>query len=154
FNEAVRNAGALALQIPRPLPGTMMRVGGGGLGSSGGMALGAKLAAPGRMVGQGGGGGRFYFNSPSSGVAAAEQYGPPFLSIVLDNTGWSAVKESTLRVFPEGKAKAAKEFEAELAPDVDFAKVGEAFGAHGEKLSDPAEVPAALKRCVDAVRGG
>jgi acetolactate synthase-1/2/3 large subunit len=73
---------------------------------------------------------------------------------VLDNTGWSAEKESTLRVFPDGQAKATKEFEADLAPDVDFAKVGEAFGAYGEKVSDPAAVPAALKRCVDAVRGG
>jgi len=154
FNEAVRNSGALALQIPRPLPGTMSRVGGGGLGSSGGMALGAKLAAPDRMVVQVVGDGSFYFNCPSSVFAAAKQYKLPFLSIVLDNTGWSAVKESTLRVFPEGKAKATKEFEAELSPDVDFAKVGEAFGAHGEKVSDPAEVPAALKRCVDAVRSG
>jgi len=154
FNEAVRNAGALALQLPRPLPGTMMRVGGGGLGSSGGMALGAKLAAPDRMMVQVVGDGSFYFNTPSSVFAAARQYNLPFLSIVLDNTGWSAVKESTLRVFPDGKAKATREFEAELAPDVDFAKLGEAFGAHGEKVRDPAEVPAALKRCVDAVRGG
>jgi len=154
FNEAVRNSGALALQIPRPLPGTMSRVGGGGLGSSGGMALGAKLAAPDRMIIQVVGDGSFYFNCPSSVFAAAKQYKLPFLSIVLDNTGWSAVKESTLRVFPDGKAKATKEFEAELAPDVDFAKVGEAFGAYGEKVSDPAEVPAALARCVEAVRSG
>jgi len=154
FNEAVRNSGALALQIPRPLPGTMSRVGGGGLGSSGGMALGAKLAAPDRMIVQVVGDGSFYFNCPSSVFAAAKQYKLPFLSIVLDNAGWSAVKESTLRVFPEGKARETKEFEAELSPDVDFAKVGEAFGAHGEKVSDPAEVPAALKRCVEAVRGG
>ena len=154
FNEAVRNSGALALQIPRPLPGTMSRVGGGGLGSSGGMALGAKLAAPDRMMVQVVGDGSFYFNCPSSVFAAAKQYKLPFLSIVLDNTGWSAVKESTLRVFPDGKAKETKEFEAELSPDVDFAKVGEAFGAYGEKVRDPAEVPAALKRCVDAVRGG
>jgi acetolactate synthase I/II/III large subunit len=154
FNEAVRNSGALALQIPRPLPGTMSRVGGGGLGSSGGMALGAKLAAPDRMMVQVVGDGSFYFNCPSSVFAAAKQYRLPFLSIVLDNTGWSAVKESTLRVFPDGKAKETKEFEAELSPDVDFAKVGEAFGAYGEKVRDPAEVPAALKRCVDAVHGG
>jgi len=154
FNEAVRNAGALAMQVPRPLPGTMLRVGGGGLGSSGGMALGAKLAARDRMMVQVVGDGSFYFNSPSSVFAAARQYDLPFLSIVLDNAGWSAVKASTLRVFPDGKATATREFEAELAPDVDFAKVGEAFGAYGEKLRDPAEVTAALKRCVEAVRGG
>jgi acetolactate synthase-1/2/3 large subunit len=118
------------------------------------MALGAKLAAPEHMMVQVVGDGSFYFNTPTSVFAAARQYNLPFLSIVLDNTGWSAVKESTLRVFPDGEAKAANEFEAELAADVDFAKVGEAFGAYGEKVRDPAEVPAALKRCVEAVRGG
>ena len=154
FNEAVRNSGALALQIPRPLPGTMMRVGGGGLGASGGMALGAKLAAPDRMMVQVVGDGSFYFNTPTSVFAASRQYGLPILTIVLDNTGWSAVKESTLRVFPDGEAKASNEFEAELAPDVEFAKIAEAFGAHGEKISDPGEVPAALERCIACVRGG
>ena len=50
FNEGVRNAGAALMQIRRPLPGTMMRSGGGGLGWSCAMALGAKLAAPERMM--------------------------------------------------------------------------------------------------------
>ena len=73
---------------------------------------------------------------------------------VLDNGGWSAVKESTLRVYPDGEAKAEDEFEARLAMDVDFSKVGEAFGAYGEKVSDPAEVTAAVERCLKEVRGG
>jgi len=36
-----------------------------------------------------------------------KQYKLPILVLLLDNTGWSAVKESTLRVFPEGEAKSA-----------------------------------------------
>ena len=98
---------------------------------------------------------RLLFRQSELGVRGGEavQAADP-LAIVLDNTGWSAVKESTLRVFPDGEAKAANEFEAELAPDVDFSKVGEAFGAYGEKVSDPADVPAALARCVKEVRGG
>ena len=154
FNEGVRNAGAALMQIERPVPDTVMRVGGGGLGWSGGMALGAKLAAPDRLMVQIVGDGSFYFGSPSSMFAVAQQYKLPILTIVLDNSGWSAVKESTLRVFPDGEAKSANEFEAELCPDVDFSKVGEAFGAYAEKLSDPADVPAALARCVKEVRGG
>jgi acetolactate synthase-1/2/3 large subunit len=131
-----------------------MRSGGGGLGWSGAMALGAKLADPEHMMVQLVGDGSFYFGSPCSVFAVARQYKLPILSIVLDNSGWSAVKESTLRVFPSGEAKAQNEFEAELAPDVEFGKVGEAFGAYWEKVSDPAEVPAALARCVKEVRGG
>jgi acetolactate synthase-1/2/3 large subunit len=154
FNEAIVSAPALMMQVDRPVPGTIMRVGGGGLGSSGGMALGAKLAAPNRLMVQVVGDGSFYFNSPCSVMSVAQQYKLPILCIVVDNTGWAAVKNSTLRVFPGGEAKAADEYEAELAPDADFGKIAEAFGAHGEKISDPAEVPAALARCVQQVRGG
>jgi acetolactate synthase-1/2/3 large subunit len=154
FNEGITNAAAVLMQIPRRVPNTTVRAGGGGLGWSGGMALGAKLAAPERMMVQICGDGGFYFGNPTSVFAISQQYKLPILTIVMDNSGWNAVKQSTLRVFPEGEAKSTNEFEAELAPDVDFAKVGEAFGAHAERLSDPADVPAALARCVKEVRGG
>ncbi|HKA78649.1 MAG TPA: thiamine pyrophosphate-requiring protein [Xanthobacteraceae bacterium] len=154
FNEGVRNAGAALMQIRRPVPGTIMRAGGGGLGWSGAMALGAKLAAPERMMVQIVGDGSFYFGSPCSVFAVAQHHKLPILAIVLDNSGWSAVKSSTLRVFPDGEAKAANEFQAELMPNVEFGKIGEAFGAYAEKVSDPADVPAALARCVKEVRGG
>src|SRR5262249_165098 len=154
FNEGVTNAGAVLMQIPRRRPNTTMRSGGGGLGWSGGVALGAKLAAPERMMVQISGDGGFYFGNPSSVFAVSQQYKLPIFSIVMDNTGWNAVKQSTLRVFPDGEAKNSNEFEAELAPKVAFSKIGEAFGAHAEELSDPAEVAATLARCVKAVRGG
>jgi acetolactate synthase I/II/III large subunit len=99
------------------------------------------------------GDGSFYFNNPSSVFAVSQQYKLPILSIVLDNSGWSAVKQSTLRVFPDGEANATNEFEAELTK-VEFTKIGEAFGAYVEKVSDPADVPAAIARCAKAVRGG
>ena len=154
FNEGVTNAGAVLLQIPRNKPNTTMRSGGGGLGWSGGFALGAKLAAPDRMMVQISGDGGFYFGNPSSVFAVSQQYKLPFFSIVMDNTGWNAVKQSTLRVYPEGEAKGTSEFEAKLAPKVAFTKVAEAFGAYGEELSDPADVPAAIARCLKEVRGG
>ena len=154
FNEAVTNAGAVLLQIPRRRPNTGFNTNGAGLGWSGGMALGAKLAAPDRIMVQVAGDGSFYFNNPSSIFAVSQQYQIPILSIVLDNSGWGAVKASTLRVFPKGEASAADEFEAMLAPKVEFSKIGEAFGAHAEKVSDPAAVPEAIARCVAAVRGG
>jgi len=154
FNEAVTNTGAVLMQIPRRLPNTAFNTNGAGLGWSGGMALGAKLAAPSRLMVQVAGDGSFYFNNPSSIFAVAQQYKLPIFSIVLDNSGWGAVKASTLRVFPEGEANTAKEFEAELAAKAEFGKVAEAFGAYAEKVGDPADVPAAIARCAKAVRGG
>jgi len=154
FSEATRNTPAVQQQIPRSVPGTVVRVGGGGLGSSGGMALGTKLARPAHLAIQIVGDGSFYFNVTDSVFAVSKQYGLPILTIVLDNGGWSAVKESTLRVYPDGDAKAEDEFAAKLAIDVDFSKVGEAFGAYGVKVADPGEVPAAIERCLKEVRGG
>ncbi|RZS80878.1 thiamine pyrophosphate-requiring protein [Pigmentiphaga kullae] len=154
MNEAVRNAPALAAQIPRPVPGTMVRVGGGGLGASGGMALGAKLACPDRMVIQVVGDGSFYFNNPSSVFAVSRRYQLPLLTVVLDNGGWSAVKQSTLRVYPEGEAQAQDAFEAELPQGVEYTRIGEAFGAHGVKVTEPERLAQAVQDCVAAVRSG
>ena len=100
------------------------------------------------------GDGSFYFNVQDSVLAVSKQYKLPIFCIVLDNGGWSAVKESTLRVYPEGDARAENSFESELAVDVDFSRVAEAFGAFGEKLTDPAKVGEALDRCLHEVRGG
>src|SRR5205085_10388404 len=136
-NEGVRIAGACAMQRTRPLPSTCRRSGGGGLGWSGGVALGAKLAAPDVMAVQVVGDGGFYFGGPSSVFSVAQQYKLPILVLLLDNTGWSAVKESTLRVFPQGEAKSSDKFQANLKPDAEFSKIAEAFGAHGEKVINP-----------------
>jgi acetolactate synthase I/II/III large subunit len=154
FNEAVTNTGAVLMQIPRRRPNTAFNTNGAGLGWSAGMALGAKLAAPARLMVQVAGDGSFYFNNPTSIFAVSQQYKLPIFAIVLDNSGWSAVKQSTLRVFPDGEANTANEFEAELATKVEFSKVAEAFGAYAEKVSEPADVPAAIARCAKEVRGG
>jgi acetolactate synthase-1/2/3 large subunit len=87
-------------------------------------------------------------------LAVAHHYKLPILTIVFDNTGWNAVKQSTLRVYPEGEAKTSNTFESELAPDVHFTKVAEGFDAYAEELTDPAQAPAALQRCIKAVRDG
>jgi acetolactate synthase I/II/III large subunit len=140
--------------MPRTEPGTLVGLAGGGLGFSGGMALGLKLAQPERTVVQIAGDGTFYFSNPQSTQAVSRQYKLPILTVVLDNSGWAAVKEATLRVYPDGEAKAAADYGALLAPDMDFSKVAEAAGAHGELVSDPDAVEAAIARCLDAVRGG
>lgn len=153
-NESIRNMGVVFNQIPRTRPGTSLGSGGAGLGCSAGMALGAKLARPEATVVQVVGDGSFYLGNPSSAYAVSKQYRLPIFTVVLDNSGWSAVKESTLRMYPDGAAKALNEFGARLAPDIEFAKVCEAAGGHGETLAEPGAAPAAIRRCLEAVRGG
>jgi len=103
-----------------------------------------------QIVGDGG----FYFCAPESVLATARQYDLPIFTVVLDNTGWSAVKEATLRMYPNGVAKETEQFAAVLAPQMQFAKVAEAAGAYGELVEDPAQVEAAIARCLAEVRGG
>ena len=153
-NESIRNAAVVYRQITRTRPGTALGCSGGALGYSNGMALGAKLARPGATVVQVVGDGSFYFGNPSSAYAVARQYGLPVFTVVLDNSGWSAVKESTLRMYPEGAAKAVDDYGARLAPDADFGTICEAAGGYGEMLTDPDAVPDAIRRCLAAVRGG
>ena len=154
LNEAVRNLLVVQTQIPRSRAGTFIGTAGGGLGWSGGMALGVKLARPDRNIVQIVGDGSFYFSTPLAVYAAAKQYELPIFTVVLDNSGWEAVKAATLRVYPEGAAKAAGQYQSVLAREVDFHKVAEACGAYGECVNDPDALPDAIGRCMEALRGG
>jgi acetolactate synthase-1/2/3 large subunit len=153
-NEGIRNGPVINAQIMRTKPGSSIAFAGGGLGSSAGTALGIKLARPEATVVQMVGDGGFYFGNPSSMYAVSKQYRLPVLTVLFDNSGWSAVKEATLRVYPDGEAKASNEFNALLAPDVEFTKICEAAGGYGEKVTDPEAVPEAIQRCLAEVRGG
>lgn len=154
-NEAIRNSPAVLTQIRRTVPGTLLGCSGGGLGYSGGMALGAKLARPAHRVVQVVGDGGFHFSTPTSVYSVAQRYRLPILTVVLDNGGWQAVKEAVLRVYPDGEAKEANEFHAQIGTEVRrFDQVAQAFGAHGEYVSEPEQLEGALRRCVEAVDGG
>jgi acetolactate synthase I/II/III large subunit len=154
LNEAIRNTMAVFEQIPREVPGSLMGLSGGGLGFSAGTALGIKLAQAKNRVIHFVGDGSFYFSNPSSVYAVANQYGLPILTVLLDNGGWSAVKESTLRMYPQGEAKSTNQFASDLGYSTDFAAIAEAAGAHGERLTDPEQVEAAIERCLAALDAG
>jgi acetolactate synthase-1/2/3 large subunit len=154
-NEAIRNSPAVLNQIPRSLPLTLLGCAGGGLGYSGGMALGVKLARPQSRVVQVVGDGSFHFGTPSSVYAVAQRYAAPILTVVLDNGGWQAVKEAVLRVYPDGEAAVTDEFQSRLQGEHrHFEQVCQAFGGHGEAVSEPQQLEGAIARCLAAVDRG
>lgn len=158
-NEAVTNAHAVLGQLPRTKPGTYFAHGGGGLGGSGGMALGIKLAEPGKRVVQIAGDGVYHFSNPDAVYAVAQQFQLPIFTIVLDNGGWRAVKASVLRVFPKGIAAETDSFQARLHSGRQgeirrFEQVAMAFGAHGEYAATADELPSAIDRCLAALKDG
>jgi acetolactate synthase I/II/III large subunit len=154
-NEAIRNSLPVLNQIVRTRPQTYFSIAGGGLGFSGGMALGAKLARPASRVVQVVGDGSFHFSAPTAVYAVAQQYRLPIFTVVLDNGGWQAVKEAVLRVYPGGEAARSGQFQARLSGEQRrFEQVAGAFGAHAESVADPAALAAAIARCLAAVDGG
>lgn len=159
INEAIRNAPVLQEHITRTRPQSYVGLAGGGLGFSGGMALGLKLARPDRRIVQVIGDGGFHFSSPDSVYAVAQQYQIPILTVVLDNGGWQAVKSAVQRVYPKGVAAETDQFQSRLASGRqgerrDFSAVGKAFGAHGECVSEPDDLAAAIDRCLAALDDG
>jgi acetolactate synthase-1/2/3 large subunit len=87
--------------------------------------------------------------------AVAQRYGAPILTVVLDNGGWQAVKEAVLRVYPDGEAARADDFQARLQGEHrHFEQVCQAFGGYGEAVSDPGQLEAAIARCLAAVDAG
>lgn len=158
-NEAIRNAPILQEHITRTQPRSYVGLAGGGLGFSGGMALGLKLAKPKRRIVQVIGDGGFHFSSPDSVYAVAQQYRLPILTVVLDNGGWQAVKSAVQRVYPKGVAAETDQFQSRLTSGRqgerrDFSAVATAFGAHGECVSEPDELAASIDRCLAALDDG
>jgi acetolactate synthase-1/2/3 large subunit len=159
LNEAIRNGPILQQQVLRTQPQSYVGLAGGGLGFSGGMALGLKLARPARRVVQVIGDGGFHFSSPDSVYAVAQQYQIPVLTLVLDNGGWQAVKAAVQRVYPKGVAAETNQFQSRLMSDRqgekrDFSAIAKAFGAHGERVTEPGELSAAVDRCLAALDDG
>jgi len=155
INEAIRNSPAVLQQIARTEPLSFLGGAGGGLGYSGGMALGVKLARPNDRVVHIEGDGGFHFSTPTSVYAVAQSRGLPIFTVVLDNGGWQAVKEAVLRVHPDGPAAKIDNFQARLQGERrHFEEVAKAFGAHGERVTRADEVPDAIARCLQAVDAG
>jgi acetolactate synthase-1/2/3 large subunit len=138
---------------PREQPGSYFGLSpAGGLGWGLPAALGAKLAAPDRLVVATLGDGAYVFANPTAchWVAAAQDL--PVLSVVFNNRLYGAVRNSTLSMYGSGAAaRAGGRLLADLEPAPAFEKLVEASGGHGERVDRPDALPGALERAVAVV---
>jgi acetolactate synthase-1/2/3 large subunit len=137
-------------------PGTFFSAGAaGGLGWGLGTALGMQIAAPKRKVICTVGDGAYMFGNPVPAhyVARAERL--PILTIVFNNQMWGAVKRNTREVYPGGfAAKSNREPLTYFDHEISFEKAVETSGGYGERVSNPAEMPHAMRRAMQAVECG
>jgi len=126
-----------------------------GLGWGMGAALGGKLASPDKTVIATLGDGSYLFANPVTGHYASSDNNLPILTIVMNNGSWNAVRKATTMVYPEGAASRSNaSLISELAGLPAFEQVCQASGGYGERVTDPAALPAAIARALKEVRGG
>jgi acetolactate synthase-1/2/3 large subunit len=130
----------------RTVPGTYFGLSpAGGLGWGFGAALGAKLAAPDRLVCATLGDGAYLFANPPACHWVSAAYDLPVLVVVFDNRLYGAVRNSTLAMYGQGAAaRAGGRLLADLGPSPDYAMYARASGGWGLRVEQPADLPGAL----------
>ncbi len=124
----------------------------GGLGWGLPAALGAKLAAPDKLVIATLGDGSYTFSNPLACHHAAAMHGIPVLTVVMNNRGYGAVERATRAMYPQGVAARQGIPLVSLNPLPRYDAVIAACGGHGERVLEAEALPAALDRAIRAVR--
>ncbi len=136
-------------------PGSFFEGCAGGLGTGMATALGVKVAMPGRPVLAVIGDGSFNYNPVLPAFGFAQEHGNPLLVVLLNNHGYLSQKRGVPEYYPEGWAVRTRTFVGtSILPSPDYAAVARAFGGHGERVQEPAEVRPALERGLQAVGRG
>ncbi|KAL4899439.1 hypothetical protein BDW74DRAFT_189047 [Aspergillus multicolor] len=167
--EAVTNSLQVADHVRPTRPGSWINCGGGGLGWSGGGALGIKLAADAvakarddpeaPMVVQIVGDGTFLFSVPSSVYWISHRYQIPILTIVLNNKGWNAPRRSMLLVHPDGIGSTLnnRELNISFEPSPDYSGIAKAAtdgNLHAVRVREADRLEGVLNEAIGVVRGG
>jgi acetolactate synthase I/II/III large subunit len=125
----------------------------GGLGWGLPAALGAQYAAPDRTVVATLGDGAYIFANPAACHHAAAKHDLPVLTIVANNSNWTAVDMATELVYPDGTAVSSGEDRfSNLSPSADLAAYCAASGGHGATVYHRGELVGALKEALRVVR--
>ena len=127
--------------------------GAGYLGRGLGVALGLKLALPDSLVIACEGDGSYIFSNPDAAHWVSNAYDLPFLTVIFNNQGWAAERESVDKLYPQGWSnRYSKYVGVHLDPPGQYSKIVTAFGGYGEEVRNPDEIIPALQRGIECVR--
>lgn len=125
----------------------------GGLGWGLGAALGAKLAAPDKLVIATLGDGSYMFGNPTPCHFVSQAYNAPTLTVIFNNNVWNAVRRANLSMYPNGWAAKTNHFPlSELQPSPRFEMLVAANDGYGERVEHAADMQPALQRALRAVQ--
>ncbi|KAJ7642777.1 thiamine pyrophosphate enzyme [Mycena polygramma] len=135
--EAVTAGQIIHDQLQPSRPGSWINCGGTGIGWSNGAALGVKMALADLETEEGReptlvchivGDGSFMCAAPSSALWAASKYEILILTVVLNNGGWKAPRNSTQLVYPNGLNTSASDdvINVSFRPTPNYAALAEA----------------------------
>jgi acetolactate synthase-1/2/3 large subunit len=153
INETVTSR--LAEVIPLNRPGSQYSTPPAGhLGWGLGAAIGAKLGAPEATVIAAEGDGSYMFAAPTACHFTAQKYRIPFLTVVYNNQAWNASINAARGLFPAGVAEKTRNYPGtDLSPSPHFELTAQACGAYAERVEEPQELPNALRRALDVIKG-
>lgn len=125
-----------------------------GLGFGVAAALGAQLALPDREVIAATGDGSYQFANPLACMQTATALKLPVLTVICNNRAWGAVDRATRAMYPHGAAARGNNRVPLSAQEGQpaYEDVAKACGGHGERVEDPADLPAALQRALAVTR--
>jgi thiamine pyrophosphate-dependent acetolactate synthase large subunit-like protein len=146
-NETITHRLELNRRLTRLSPGGFYEASFGGLGMGLSLALGVKHAAPRRPVIATIGDGAFHYNPVVACFGASQELELPITVVLFDNAGYLSQKNDVVNHYPQGWAVRSGRFAGTaITPRPEYAKLAEAYGGYGEKVTSPREVAAALQR--------
>lgn len=154
-NETITHRLEILRRLKKLAPGGFYESSFGGLGLGLGVALGVKHAQPERTVIATIGDGAFHYNPVVASFGASQELGLPMLVVLFDNAGYLSQKTDVKHYYPEGSAVRTGRFAGTaITPRPEYAKLAEAYGGYGEKVTEAAAVRGALQRGLQEVEKG
>jgi acetolactate synthase-1/2/3 large subunit len=101
------------------------------------------------------GDGSFNYDPVPAVYGAAQEHRLPFLTIMFNNQGYLSQKTGVPKYYPDGWAVKTDNYSGlHISPCPEYSAIITAFGGYGERVEDPGEVRAAVKRGLDALKNG
>ncbi|MDQ0185889.1 thiamine pyrophosphate-requiring protein [Cytobacillus kochii] len=155
INEGITSHEVISNHLETTVPGSYYGSSAGSLGWHGGAAIGMKLANPDKTIISLTGDGTYLFSIPSTVHWMAKRYNTPFLTVIYNNSGWKAPKESTLGVHPHGVANENQDFHVHFDPPADLSGIASAAGeAYAVTIKDEKSLQIALKEALKMIKMG